>query len=191
MNEALQGPSAQMTLLRRARSEFERRLAGVRPDQLPRPTPCTERTVRDLINHVVGESIMSERLLQGADAEEAVFGLDGDILGADASASFATAAAEYAAFEEYGATERTVHHPAMDMPGAQLLGFRIGGLTLHSWDLARAVPEATRPSTRSWSKQCGRSCRQWHRSWRRRGCSEPARAGRLVRMPRCSYAFWT
>ena len=27
----------------------------------------------------------------------------------------------------------------MDMPGAQLLGFRIGGLTLHAWDLARAV----------------------------------------------------
>ena len=160
MNEALQGPAAQMTLLRRARSEFERRLAGVRPDQLPRPTPCAEWTVRDLISHVVGESIMSERLLHGADAEEARFGLDGDILGADASASFATAAsAEYRAFEESGATERTVHHPAMDMAGAQLLGFRIGGLTLHSWDLAR-VPEATRPSTRSWSKQCGRSCRQ-------------------------------
>jgi hypothetical protein len=32
---------------------------------------------------------------------------------------------------------RIVHHPAMDMPGAQLLGFRIGGLTLHTWDLAR------------------------------------------------------
>jgi hypothetical protein len=26
----------------------------------------------------------------------------------------------------------------MDMPEAQLLGFRIGGLTLHAWDLARA-----------------------------------------------------
>ena len=45
--------------------------------------------------------------------------------------------AEYAAFEESGATERIVHHPAMDIPGAQLLGFRIGGLTLHAWDLAR------------------------------------------------------
>jgi hypothetical protein len=27
----------------------------------------------------------------------------------------------------------------MDMAGAQLLGFRIGGLTLHAWDLARGV----------------------------------------------------
>ena len=126
-----------MALLRRAGSEFERRLADVTPDQLSRPTPCAEWTVRDLISHVVGESIMSVRLLHGADAEEAMVGLDGDILGDDASAAFATAAsAECAAFEESGATERIVHHPAMDMPGAQLLGFRIGGLTLHTWDLA-------------------------------------------------------
>jgi uncharacterized protein (TIGR03086 family) len=128
-----------MALLRRAGSEFERRLADVTPDQLSRPTPCEEWTVRDLISHVVGESIMSVRLLHGADAEETVFGLDGDILGADARAAFATAAsAEYAAFKKSGATERTVQHPAMDMPGAQLLGFRIGGLTLHAWDLARS-----------------------------------------------------
>ena len=127
-----------MALLRRAGSEFERRLADVTPDQLLRSTPCAEWTVRDLISHVVGESIMSVRLLHGADAEETVFGLDGDILGDDASAAFATAAsAEYEAFQESGATEQTVHHPAMDLSGAQLLGFRIGGLTLHTWDLAR------------------------------------------------------
>ena len=74
----------EMALLRRAGSEFERRLAGVTPDQLSRPTPCAEWTVRDLISHVVGESIMSVRLLHGADAKEAMVGLDGDILGADA-----------------------------------------------------------------------------------------------------------
>jgi uncharacterized protein (TIGR03086 family) len=130
----------EMALLRRAGSDFERRLAGVTPGQLSRPSPCEQWTVRDLISHVVGESIMSVLLLHGADAEETVFGLDGDILGADASAAFASAAsAEYAAFKEPGATERTVRHPAMDMSEAQLLGFRIGGLTLHTWDLARGA----------------------------------------------------
>jgi uncharacterized protein (TIGR03086 family) len=130
----------EIDLLRRASSEFERRLTGVTHDQLLRPSPCEEWTVRDLISHVVGESIMSVRLLRGADAAETVCGLDRDILGADASAAFAmAAAAELDAFEECGATERTVHHPAMDMAGAQLLDFRIGGLTLHAWDLARGV----------------------------------------------------
>jgi len=128
----------EMALLWRAGSEFERRLADVTPDRLTRPSPCAEWSVRDLISHVVGESIMSVRLLHGADAKRAMVGLDGDILGADASASFVKAAsAEYAAFKEPGAVERTVQHPSMDMPGAQLLGFRIGGLTLHAWDLAR------------------------------------------------------
>lgn len=66
-------------------------------------------------------------------------GLDADILCDDASTAFATAASgEYAAFEQSGATERIVHHPAGDIPETQLLGFRIGGLTLHAWDLAHA-----------------------------------------------------
>ena len=91
----------EIALLRHAGSEFRRRLADITPDQLSLPTPCEEWTVRDLISHVVGESIMSVRLLHGADAEESVFGLDGEILGADASAAFITAAeAEYEAFEE-------------------------------------------------------------------------------------------
>ena len=83
---------------------------------------------------------MSVRLLHGASANEAMAGLDGDLLGDNPNAAFAAAAsAERAAFQEPEALERVVHHPAMDMPGAQLLGFRIGGLTLHAWDLARAT----------------------------------------------------
>jgi uncharacterized protein (TIGR03086 family) len=126
------------SLLRHAGAEFGRRLVDITPDQLTQPTSCEEWTVRDLISHV-GESIMSVRLLHGADADRAMVGLDGDILGYDASTAFATAASgEYAAFEQSGATQRIVHHPTGDIPGAQLLEFRIGGLTWHAWDLARA-----------------------------------------------------
>ena len=117
--------------------------------------------MQDLISHVVGESIMSVRLLHGADTEEAVSGLDSDILGADASAAFATAASEeYTAFAESGVTERIVRHPAMDMPGAQLLGFRIGGLTLHSWDLAGRCRRRRDPRCGSGRKSCGHNWRR-------------------------------
>jgi uncharacterized protein (TIGR03086 family) len=129
-----------IALFRHASAEFEGRLVTVTRDQLLQPTPCEEWTVHDLISHVVGESIMSVRLLDGADAESAMVGIDGEILGDDASAAFAaSSSAELVAFQASDATERMVHHPAMDMPGAQLLGFRIGGLTLHAWDLARAT----------------------------------------------------
>ena len=113
----------QLALLPRADVEFARRLAGTTPDQLQGPTPCEEWTGRDLVNHVVGESIMSVRLLHGASANEAMAGLEGDLLGDNPSAAFAAAAsAERAAFQEPEALERVVHHPAMDMPGPSCSG---------------------------------------------------------------------
>jgi uncharacterized protein (TIGR03086 family) len=107
-----------ISLLRHAGAEFERRLLATTPDQLLQATPCDEWTVRDLVSHVVGESIMSVRLLHGTDAEGAMVGLDGDILGDDAFAAFAAAAsAEHDAFEERGAMGRIVHHPVMESRG--------------------------------------------------------------------------
>jgi hypothetical protein len=53
------------------------------------------------------------------------------------------------------------------MPGAQLLGFRIGGLTLHAWDLARGCG-GDETLDRSWSRRSRRSYRRWHPSSRRR-----------------------
>jgi uncharacterized protein (TIGR03086 family) len=43
-----------------------------------------------------------------------------------------------AAFAGPGALERTVHH-ATDIPGSQLLAFRISDNVVHSWDLATAL----------------------------------------------------
>ena len=58
----------------------------------------------------------------------------------DALAEFARAAdAQEAAFRAPGAFDRTCHHPIGDVPGAQLARFRIGDMTLHAWDVARAT----------------------------------------------------
>ncbi len=51
----------------------------------------------------------------------------------------ASIAEQAAAFAEEGALELTVHHPAMDVSGAQLLEFRVGDLLVHSWDLAQSI----------------------------------------------------
>lgn len=126
--------------LARAQDEFEARLARVSADQWELATPCPGWTVRDLVNHVVVGGEMSVRLLHGATVEDLqpLFGSDG--LGADPlDARRRSVAAERAAFAEPGALERTVHHPAGDIPGVMLLGFRTGDNLLHAWDLARAV----------------------------------------------------
>jgi uncharacterized protein (TIGR03086 family) len=66
--------------------------------------------------------------------------LQGDQLGSDPLGAFqAATAAAIDAFAAPGALERAVHHPAGDIDGARYAGFRVGDLTIHAWDLARAL----------------------------------------------------
>ena len=44
-----------------------------------------------------------------------------------------------AAFCEPGAMARLAHHPAGERTGAQLLEMRVLDVTVHTWDLARAI----------------------------------------------------
>ncbi|HLN16329.1 MAG TPA: TIGR03086 family metal-binding protein [Acidimicrobiales bacterium] len=119
---------------------FRARLVAVGPDQWDAPTPCTDWTVRDLVGHVVGGNRMAVALLGGASTAEAIASVQRDHLGDDPVGNFdEAAAAQAAAFASPGALERVVHHPAGDVPGSRLLGFRLGDLTLHAWDLARAT----------------------------------------------------
>ncbi|MCB1270234.1 MAG: TIGR03086 family metal-binding protein [Microthrixaceae bacterium] len=129
-----------LELLELASAAFGARIAEVDQDQQFLPTPCGEWNVAGLITHVLGGNHMAVRLLEGAHRAEAIGYLTGLPLGDDPAATFAqNAAAQLAAFSEPGALERTCEHPMGDLPGAVVLGFRIGDLTLHSWDLARAV----------------------------------------------------
>src|SRR3974377_632229 len=99
--------------LSRARAPFEARLPLGRDAQWGTPPP-------------------------GGGGAAAAPGPDG--LGEDALGAFARSAdAQAAAFGQPGVFERVVPHPAFDMPVTQLFGFRVGDLTIHSWDLARAL----------------------------------------------------
>jgi uncharacterized protein (TIGR03086 family) len=83
---------------------------------------------------------MAVALLDGASTDEGIAVFTGTELADDVDAQYAAGAAEQvAAFSVDGATEQTLHHPMGDIPGEMVLGFRIGDLTLHSWDLARAI----------------------------------------------------
>jgi uncharacterized protein (TIGR03086 family) len=127
-------------LLDRAGDEFRLRLDLVTPGQWARPTPCADWDVRGLVNHVVTANLTSERLLHGASRDETIAMIGADFAGDDPIGAFERASElQAAALREPGALDRIVHHPAFDMPGAQLLDFRIGDTLLHAWDLARAI----------------------------------------------------
>jgi len=83
---------------------------------------------------------MTAKVLAGASREEGLAVFTADLLGDDPLAAYrASADAAEAAFEVPGAMEAICHHPVADLPGAQILAFRIGDLTIHAWDLARAI----------------------------------------------------
>ena len=118
-------------------------IKGVGAEQLDLPTPCTEWTVRDLLNHLVGSLWFHYNLLTG----EAVphpsppGGLpDADLVGTDPTAAFAEAAtASLAAAAADGAAERVISTPLGEMPGGALTSFIALDLVVHAWDLATAT----------------------------------------------------
>ncbi|HEX3607606.1 MAG TPA: TIGR03086 family metal-binding protein [Candidatus Dormibacteraeota bacterium] len=119
-------------------------IAGIRPDQLDAPTPCTRWTVRELVNHVVGVSRNFATIGAGG-APERPGGDAPDLLGDDPSAAYeAAAGAAAAAFAEPGALDRmwTLHFG--DIPGAMAQCIHIVDLTSHAWDLARATGQTDR-----------------------------------------------
>jgi uncharacterized protein (TIGR03086 family) len=126
--------------LERATAEFERRLRAITPAQWSDPSPCEGWTVRVLVNHVVSGNRMAVLRLEGSSRDQAIAALKGDLLGDDPVQAFRRGSDEQiAAFERPGALQRTCETPVGDLSGAQLLGFRIGDLTIHAWDLARAI----------------------------------------------------
>lgn len=127
--------------LQTAAREFDDRLRRVRSDQWDQPTPCTDWTVRDLVNHLAVGSEMTKQLLAGATADEVISVFGQDMLGDDPAAAYHRGVEEeLAAFAAPGAFEMIVHHPgAGDIPGAVFYGFRCSDHLIHAWDLARAT----------------------------------------------------
>jgi uncharacterized protein (TIGR03086 family) len=129
-----------LRVLALANADFARLLGQVGNDDWRRPTPCTEWDVRALVNHVIGGNRRFVLRLGGASTEEVERTRDIDHLGKDPRAAFASTARELEAlFSGKGALERMAHHGDKEWSGAQLLLMRIGDLTVHSWDLARAL----------------------------------------------------
>jgi uncharacterized protein (TIGR03086 family) len=126
-------------ILTLATDEFARRLATVPAGSMDQPSTCDEWDVAGLIGHVIGGSRMAVDLIGGASAAEALETLLAAPADDDVVAAFATAGADQIGAFAAADLSAIVHHPAMDMPVAQLLGFRISDLVVHGWDLARST----------------------------------------------------
>jgi uncharacterized protein (TIGR03086 family) len=133
------------TLYHRTVEAWADRVNAVGPDQWDDPTPCRDWTVRDLVNHVVGEDRWTVPLVEGSTIADVGSSLDGDLLGEDP-----VRAALDAAMEATRATAQKLPHG-----GTVHLSYGEEQLTeyvhqlatdhlIHSWDLAVATGGDTR-----------------------------------------------
>ncbi|MFI1399916.1 TIGR03086 family metal-binding protein [Streptomyces sp. NPDC020681] len=120
---------------------FSERVHAVRADQWDDPTPCTEWSVRDLVNHLTAEQLWVPDLVSdGASIEDIGDAYDGDVLGRHPRATWDAAARDARkAFGEPGALARTVELSYGETPVVAYCAQMITDAVVHSWDLARAI----------------------------------------------------
>ncbi|WP_351222791.1 TIGR03086 family metal-binding protein [Streptomyces sp. NPDC002133] len=120
---------------------FTDRVHAVRPDQWEAPTPCTEWSVRDLVNHLTAEQLWVSPLVgEGRTMADVGDAFDGDVLGEHPAVTWDCAAsAAKAAFNEPGALERTVELSYGESTVAAYCAQMVADATVHAWDLSRAI----------------------------------------------------
>jgi uncharacterized protein (TIGR03086 family) len=128
-----------LTLLPAAAEEFGKKVHAVPPDGWERPTPCTDWSVRDVVNHMVGEHLWVPELLGGATVDEVGDRFDGDVLGDDAPAAWD--AAIYRSLTAWSQTpaDAPVHLSAGDTPAQGYAEQMLVDLVVHGWDISRGA----------------------------------------------------
>ena len=104
----------------------------VQPEQLASPTPCSEWSVQDLIDHLTSGT---QYLLAGIEGRAPA-----PAVGSDATQFRAGAAAVVRALGQPGALERTCLSPlGFEWPIVQAVMGTVMDLVVHTWDVAQAT----------------------------------------------------
>ena len=129
-------------LYRRTVETWTERARSVGADQWDRPTPCTEWSVRELVNHVVGEDAWTVPLMRGSTIADVGESLDGDLLGEDPIGTAERLADDaVTVVAEKMPTEEKVHLSYGDEEPEEYLRQLAADHLIHAWDLAAATDQ--------------------------------------------------
>ena len=112
-------------------------VAGVRPEQLTDPTPCTDMNVRELLTHLIGVLDRVAALGNGEDPFAVTETALADDRWSDAWGESGSRAAD--AWSDDAVLERPMALPWIKGSGAEVLASYFSELTVHTWDLATAT----------------------------------------------------
>ncbi len=130
---------AQHALAARLTVEIARQIT---PDHLTRPTPCSDWTVRQLLDHMTTENLGFGAAARGHGAEPTAW--VGDPARQDPVADYLAATETLiSAFAEPGVLERSFALPLLardrQFPGELAVLMQLVDSVVHAWDLARAL----------------------------------------------------
>ena len=109
-------------------------IAGVKPDQMNKPTPCSEWDVAALVDHIVRAQTGSASTISGSQVAAGTTPLE----------SFdAAVSAVLAALKSPGGLDKKVQGRQGEVPAAQVLSGACMDVTVHTWDLAKATGQDT------------------------------------------------
>jgi uncharacterized protein (TIGR03086 family) len=123
---------------------FTDRVHAIRPDQWEAPTPCTEWSVHDLVNHLTGEQLWVPPLVtEGRTVEEVGDAFDGNVLGGPDDDRVAVwdraAGGARKAFRAPGALDRKVRLSSGETAATAYCAQVTADAVVHAWDLSRAI----------------------------------------------------
>ncbi|HEY4992931.1 MAG TPA: TIGR03086 family metal-binding protein [Nakamurella sp.] len=125
-------------IYRSAVHQFDVRVRAVRPEQWSASTPDDDWDVHRLVRHVILGQRLVPQTLDGTDTEPSIPWAEeagGDLVNDWADAS-ATAVEAVTALDSW---ERPVTLPVGELPAQEYLWRLATDLTVHAWDLARAI----------------------------------------------------
>ncbi len=121
-------------LFQQAAAHTRAAVAGVKDSQLGDETPCSDWSVEELLNHIIGGATMGATVF-GGDAPE----------GADPVSAYDNAlAGAVAAMHADGALDGNIATPGGgEMPGGAFATILAMDNLIHGWDLAKATGQST------------------------------------------------
>jgi uncharacterized protein (TIGR03086 family) len=126
-------------LLPSAFAAFTDRVFAVPDDGWDAPTPDTEWSVRDLVNHVTREHMWVPELLAGRTVEQVGDRFSGDVLGDDPKGAWLRAHSDSQAAWASTSADKAVHLSFGTVPASEYAEQMLVDLAVHGWDLARGT----------------------------------------------------
>jgi uncharacterized protein (TIGR03086 family) len=131
-----------VALMKQVIASTDKVVKGTEPSQLGLPSPCTEWTVRDVINHITGGSTMFAVCVEEGSVPDDLLGklMAGDNLGDDYVGAWEAASSRaIAAFEAPGALGKMVKLPFGEMTAGVALNIAVFDVLTHAADIANAT----------------------------------------------------